>query len=193
MSISVSEARSLIRKARRRVPEGESISHLNLTAMMDMMTILLVFMIKSASVQTTPLSIPVVLAPSTTTEPEPENAKTVTIAKNAILVEAVPVVGVKMVGSQLDVDPSEKTEGSFGIEIGKLKDRLSKHHQNLYFDSSGQEPRHELIIVADKEIPFRLLYTVLYTAGQAKASGHLNDPKAPGFNRFRLIVLRTTE
>ena len=45
MSISVSEARSLIRKAKRRVPEHDNITHLNLTAMMDMMSILLVFMI----------------------------------------------------------------------------------------------------------------------------------------------------
>ncbi len=193
MSIKLSEARSIIRKARRRVPEGEAITHLNLTAMMDMMTILLVFMIKSMSVQASPLNIPVVLAPSTTRLPEPEVTKTVTIAKSAILVEGKPVVGVKMFGNQLDVDPSDKTQGSFGIEIGKLKDVLGEHHQGLYNLSPGKEPLHELTIVADKEIPFRLLYSVMYTAGQAKAKKLVSDPNAPGFNKFRLIVLRKDE
>ena len=43
--ISKHEARSIIRKAVSRVPEGEEIRHLNIMPMMDMMTILLVAMI----------------------------------------------------------------------------------------------------------------------------------------------------
>ena len=42
MSFSQREARALVRKAVARVPEGESIRHLNIMPMMDMMTILLV-------------------------------------------------------------------------------------------------------------------------------------------------------
>src|SRR5436190_18939381 len=131
MSIKSSEARSLIRKAKRRIGEHESISHLNLTAMMDMMTILLVFMIKSMASSASPLNIPVQLPDSETQAPSPEEAKTVTIAKTGILVEGESIVAVKMIGNILDVDPSEKTNGSFGIEIGKLKGVLAKHHEGL--------------------------------------------------------------
>src|SRR5262249_747223 len=47
MSFTVREARAMIRKAVRRVPEGETaIAALNLTAMMDMITILLIFLIE---------------------------------------------------------------------------------------------------------------------------------------------------
>ena len=52
--ISPREARSIIRKAKRRVPHGEDVSHLNITAMMDMMTIIVVFLIKSVAVNNPP-------------------------------------------------------------------------------------------------------------------------------------------
>jgi len=47
MSFTQREARSIIRKAVARVPEGEEIRHLNIMPMMDMMTILLVFLIQN--------------------------------------------------------------------------------------------------------------------------------------------------
>jgi len=180
MSISVTEARSLIRKARRRVPEGESISHLNITPMMDMMTILLVFMIKSMSVQTSTLNLQDVTLPGSTTKAQPpEEAVSIIIAREAILVEGDPIVKVK----NGDVDASEKTAGSFGIEIAKLKDNLSKHHTRVKKLAAGQgtEPSNEITIIADKDTPYRLLSSVMYTAGQAE------------FSNYRLIVLRTEE
>jgi biopolymer transport protein ExbD len=189
MSVSVSEARSLIRKAKRRVPEGEEISHLNLTAMMDMMTILLVFMIKSMATSASPLNIPVALPESTTRLPTPEDAKIVTISKTAILVEGAPIVGVKTIGNTLDIDPADKKQGAFGMEIGKLTTVLSQHHEHLYVlaGRNKEKVQHELTIVADKDVPYRLLYAVMYSAGQAKAT---SDPNGPGFLKYRLFVLR---
>jgi hypothetical protein len=48
--VHASEARSMIRKAVKRVPEGEEIRHLNIMPMMDMMTILLVAFISQIAV-----------------------------------------------------------------------------------------------------------------------------------------------
>ena len=180
MSISLHEAKSIIRKAKRRVPEGESIGHLNLTAMMDMMSILLVFMIKSMSASTSTLNLrDVTLPPSTTRKAPPEEAVSMVIAKSAILVEGEPIVAVK----NGDVDPSEKTEGQFGIEVGKLTTLLGKHHTRIkkIAAARGEEPSHELTIIADKDTPFRLLWEAMYSAGQAE------------FANYRLIVLRTEE
>ena len=81
MAFTVREARAVIRKTVRRVPEGDSVSTLNLTAMMDMMTILLIFLIMTMAFSTSPLSVSVALPPSTTRAPEPEQTKVVTIAK----------------------------------------------------------------------------------------------------------------
>ena len=185
MAVTVREARQIIRQAKRRVPEGEAISSLNLTALMDMMTILLIFLIQSMAITTSPLSVSVALPPSSSRAPEPEQAKTVTIAKSAILVEGLPVVRVL----NGDVDASEKSQGQFGNEIGKLRAVLSDHHEALYrlHAPEGIEPPHELTILADKDIPYRLLYSVMFTAGRANAK---SQPTGPGFNRYRLIILR---
>ena len=186
MAINLHEARKIIRSAKRRVPEGESINSLNLTALMDMMTILLIFLIQDMAITTSPLSVAVALPPSTTRAPEPEQAKTVTIAKSAILVEGLPVVRVL----NGDVDASEKSQGQFGNEIGKLRAVLSDHHEALYKLSGNEEPTHELTILADKDIPFRLLYAVMFTAGRASAKSHADGP---GFTKYRLIVLKTAQ
>lgn len=180
MAITIREARSIIRKAVRRVPEGEAITHLNITPMMDIMTILLVFMIKSAASSTSTLNLGDVTLPSSATQmPPPEEAVSVTIARSAILVEGEPVVAVK----NGDVDPSEKTAGSFGIEIGKLKTQLEKHHKRVKKIAAyrGEEPTNELTVIADKDIPYRLLVAVIYSAGQAE------------FQNYRMIVLRNEE
>lgn len=180
MSISVREARALIRKAKNRVPEHESIGHLNLTAMMDMMSILLVFMIKSMTAQTSTLNMGDVSLPQSKTQlAPPEEAVSVVVARTAILVEGAPVVAVK--GG--DVDASEKTSGQFGIQIGKLKETLGKHRTRLtkIAAAQGKEASKELTIVADKDTPYRLIASVIYTAGQAE------------FQNYRMIVLRNEE
>jgi len=180
MAINIREARSIIRKARRRVPEGEEISHLNLTAMMDMMTMLLVFMIKSSASQASALNLGDITLPQSKTHlPQPEQAVSVTIAKTAILVEGDPIVAVK----SGDVDASEKKAGSFGIEISRVKDVLGKHHTRVkkIAQARGEESSQELTIIADKDTPYRLLASVIYSAGQAE------------FKNYRLLVLRNEE
>ena len=178
--ISMREAKALIRKAKNRVPEHESITHLNLTAMMDMMSILLVFMIKSMATQTSTLNMGDVSLPQSKTQlPPPEEAVSVVVARTAILVEGAPVVAVK----SGDVDASEKASGQFGIEIGKLKDILGKHRTRLskIAAAQGKETSKELTIVADRDTPYKLIASVIYTAGQAE------------FQNYRMIVLRNEE
>src|SRR5687768_3165144 len=116
MSITKHEARSLIRKAIKRVPVGEEIRHLNIMPMMDIMTILLVAFIMTAA-ESAALSVgDVQLPPSQSNEALPEQAVTLTIAREAVLVEGLPIVSVKN-GA---VDPSEKQNGALGIVIPKL-------------------------------------------------------------------------
>jgi biopolymer transport protein ExbD len=178
--ITKREARGIIRKAIKRVPEGEEIRHLNIMPMMDMMTILLVFMIKSMAVQTSALNFGDVKLPtSSTRQPPPEEAVQVVIARNVVLVEGEPVANV----INGDVDPSAKSQGSFGIEITKLKTQLQGHRKRLEKIAAAQNraPSKEVTIIADKDTPYRLLSSVMYTAGQAE------------FKQYRLIVLRNEE
>lgn len=179
--ISQREARSLIRKAVKRVPEGEEIRHLNIMPMMDIMTILLVAFIFQAAVGAAAVTAGSVDLPtSVSQEPMPEAASVVIISPEAISVEDQQIVAVR--GG--DVDPSQKEGGALGVAIPRLTKFLAAWRQ-----SSEEEMRRkgetlpdvpELMIIADRTIPYRLLYEVIYSAKQKEA----------GYKRFRLIVLK---
>jgi len=185
--ISKQQARNIIRKAVSRVPEGEEIRHLNIMPMMDMMTILLVAMIFQASTAAS-MSIGDVDLPSSKSDDKfPESAVTLTIAKEAILVEGSAVVAVK----NGDVDSSEKEGGALGIKINKLSNflgavRITFENAQAAKAAANKDPKTggapkipELFIIADKTTPYRLLFEVIASARAEEA----------GYRRFRLIVL----
>jgi biopolymer transport protein ExbD len=177
--ITKREARSLIRKAVKRVPEGEEIRHLNIVPMMDIMTILLVAFLMTAAESAALTLGDVKLPNSETTEDLPEKALTLTIAREAILVEGTPVLGVKNGG----VDPSEKKDGALGLQIPKLSRFLGTMRRSFDQDlvKKGQQAPKvpELLIIADKTTPYKLLFEVILSSRSDEA----------GYRRFRLILL----
>jgi biopolymer transport protein ExbD len=179
MAFTAREARGIIRKAVKRVPEGEDIRHLNIVPMMDVMTILLVAFILQASVSATELVAGTVELPhSTSEEPMPEGASTLIITESGIVVEGEPVISVR----DGDVDASEKEGGALGLKIIKLTTFLANLRQieQANAQRTGQklpEPP-ELLVIADRSTPFRLLHMVMFSAKQKEA----------GYKRFRLIV-----
>lgn len=189
MSFTQREARRIVRKAVGRVPEGEEIRHLNIMPMMDMMTILLVAFIYQAAVSATQLTAGTVSLPKSLTDDDlPEGASTVIITKTGIVVsagkEAKSIVSV----SNGDVDPAEKEGGATGIKIPRLTNFLAAlHHEE---DAARQRqlgstpttaPAAELLIIADRTTPYRLLIEVLFSAKQKEA----------GYKHFRLIVQKS--
>lgn len=178
MAITVREARSIIRKAKKRVPEGEDISHINIMPMLDIMTILLVFMIAQASVSATEFMPPDLQPPSSLTrQPVPEQATTVYIGRDAILIDGEPVVAVR----DGDVDSSERAGGALGLEVVKIKNVLSMHRRAF---AAEPEKKTELTIIADKDTPYRLLVSVMYSARQTCAA------ESDCYRDYRLIVAR---
>ena len=179
MSFSPREARNVIRKAVKRVPEGEEVRHLNIMPMMDMMTILLVAFIFQASVSATSLTTGTVTLPrAMTDEPLPENASTLIITPTALVLEGEEIVAVRN-GA---VDAAEKEGGARGYKISKLTRVLSSLHR-LEDEKAREKGREiakvpELLIIADRTTPFRLLFDVIYSAKEKEA----------GYKRFRLIV-----
>lgn len=189
MSFTRREARSIIRKAVGRVPEGEEIKHLNIVPMMDMMTILLVAFIYQAAVSATQLTAGSVSLPKSLSDDDlPEGASTVIITKTGVVVsagkEAKSIVSV----SNGDVDSAEKEGGATGVKIPRLTNFLSAlHHEE---DTARQRqpgfdparaPPAELMIIADRTTPYRLLIEVLFSAKQKEA----------GYKHFRLIVQKS--
>jgi biopolymer transport protein ExbD len=181
MSFTQREARSLIRKSVNRVPEGESIRHLNIMPMMDMMTILLVAFIFQMATSALELTAGTVQLPSTAADaPMPEKAWTLVITPNGIVVEGKTIVAVH----NGDVDPSEKEGGALGLKIHRLTNFLAslrqeelKAYQRAGVDPAAAPPP-ELLILADRTTPYRLLLEVMFSAKQKEA----------GYKHFRLIV-----
>jgi biopolymer transport protein ExbD len=185
VSFTQREARRIIRKAIGRVPEGEEIRHLNIMPMMDMMTILLVAFIFQAATSATALTAGAVTLPRALSADElPEGASTLIITRNGIVVEGKSIVSV----SNGDVDAAEKEGGSLGIKIPRLTNFLAalraeeemRHRQDPTFDPA-KAPPPELLIIADRTTPYRLLLQVMFSAKQKEA----------GYKHFRLIVQKS--
>jgi biopolymer transport protein ExbD len=149
------------KKRLERDAEGE-ITELNLTAMMDMMTIILVFLLKSFSATTVAMSASADLKPPvSTTRATPKDTIAVTVTPSAILVGEKAVVSLR--GGEL---PAEVLSGRLVLpldqalkkEVDKLK-YIARHNPSAPFN-------RELSVIGDHRIPYDLLLTVLYTAGQ---------------------------
>src|SRR5262249_40989121 len=88
--------------------EGEDVNYLNITARMDMMTSLLVFLLKSWSVETANIQLSEVEPPRSSINLTVADALKVQITQNAIIVEGDAVVPVRR-GA---IDPSYKKQGA---------------------------------------------------------------------------------
>ena len=162
------------KKRKVRVLPGENISHLNLVPMMDMMTVLLVFLVKNF--MTDPQSIQVSDAlrpPESVATVDMGPATTITVTADSILVENKPVLKLAdLAGS-----------GSKEVAIPKLRDELlNQVSQREALAKRGGPPFDgKLLLVAHQTTPYSLITSVLYTAGEAK------------FSSYRLVVMRKAE
>ncbi len=150
---------------------GQEVAELNLTAMMDMMTILLVFLLNSYGNEPDKFQISDTLRP-----PESESQEVlkptlvVTVTTTAILVENVEVVKL---GEILPDQPL----------INPLLDVLSekKDHFKKIESLGGQPFEGTLLVVAHRATPYSIISAVLYSAGRAE------------FGSYRLVVVKGKE
>lgn len=169
--------RIINRRLAKHVPHEEL--GLNLYPMMDMMTILLVFLIQSFAqssaanvVQSEELQIPNSIAKS-----EVVPALSITISASEIVVEGKQTLSLR----NGQVDPSQKQGGSNGFLVTPLLTVLQQHRDRLKLIAQSQTSRPfrgEVQIIADKRTPYRTLVEVLYTMGQAE------------FKAMRFVVLK---
>jgi biopolymer transport protein ExbD len=180
--IDIAAAKRADRRAIQRLRQGQSdgdVEFLNITAMMDMMTILLVFMLVDFTSKTQNVQLSDQLAiPSSATAVKVAESTSVTITKSSLLVDGEPVAAVKR-GA---VDAADKQGGDTNSLIirpllASLQDRAKFY--KLLAKTKKQPFEGALTIIADKGTPYRLLTEVLYTAGQEEV----------GYKLYRLIVL----
>jgi len=175
--VSRLQGKKAIRSFARKLAEPEVIKDLNITPMMDMMTIILVFLLKSFSSSTSTITFDQNLqVPKSFTQLNPKLAVTVMVTKKVILVEGDAIAPV----NSGRVDPAVKRDGENGYYITALVDILEKHarREKKVAEMTGQKFEGQLMLVADQTTPYRLLTEVIYSCGQA------------GFGNYRLLVLK---
>ena len=174
------QGKKAIRGFARKLAEPETIRELNITPMMDMMTIILVFLLKNFSGTTQMLTLDDNLqVPPSTTRLMAKEAVPVLVTKKVVLIEGQAVAPI----NNGKIDASLKPDGDNGYLIQPIVDilnKISKRERRVAEVSQGQF-ESELMIVADKSTPYRLLTEVLYSCGQA------------GYQNYRLIVLKPGE
>jgi len=165
---SMSYVNRIVRAKLRRRPEPEHFG-LNIYPMMDMLTILLVYMMaifatsSAAAVQeSSELRIPY-----STSKVELSEALSVQISRSGVIVDGKSVLELR----NGIVDPSLKQGGSSGFLItplyktlGEIRDRKKRTAQRF----TNQPFVGDVQIIADKRTPYRTLSEVIYTLGQTE-------------------------
>ncbi|HET9553865.1 MAG TPA: biopolymer transporter ExbD [Anaeromyxobacteraceae bacterium] len=160
----------LFRRARRKAREraGE-IKELNIVAMMDMMTILLVFLLKSYQASTLSVNMGSDLTiPVSSTQLAPQENISVTVSLNELAVNDRAVVPLDHGLIPAKYKDGQKAEAFY---VGAVYDALKKEvdKQKYIAQYNKNAPFSGRInVIADKKITYRTLMEVLYTAGQAE-------------------------
>ena len=141
---------------------------LRLTAMIDMFTILLVFLLKSFSVEGEIMSVAKDLRlPESTAKTPPKAAPILVVTNEWIILDGTPIEKVATVLNQQDnIIKSLKTQLQ---KIRAFSESLAELDANMRFKGN-------IAIQGDKEISFGLLKKIMFTCGQV------------GFNDMLLVV-----
>jgi biopolymer transport protein ExbD len=173
--------RELRKEIKRKAAEPE-INFLNITAMMDMMTIILVFLLKSmsASSASIPQSQDLTMPKSIMTTEASQEGLAVLISKSHIVVDDNVVCPVPADATH-GIEGKYKRSGPNDLYIVPLANALQswRERDRQIRVAMGKDPSaSEAIIIADAGTPYRLLVEVLFTLGQTE------------FARFHLMVLQ---
>jgi biopolymer transport protein ExbD len=164
-----------LRKAIRRNAHEPEINFLNITAMLDIMTIILVFLLKTLgeSSAAVPQSDDLRLPQSVMKKAPAQDGVLVTISKTQILVGDEKILGLPGRESlvQAGVDARYKRSGPNDLFIVPLGNALmaARKTDMAVRRAKGLDPSSsEAIVIADKGTPYRLLMEVLFTLGQSE-------------------------
>ncbi|NOY76811.1 MAG: biopolymer transporter ExbD [Calditrichaeota bacterium] len=158
--------KSILSRKRRK----NGIFTLRLTSMIDMFTILLVFLLKN---YTTENQVPVMAndlrLPSSTAQKIPETASVVGLTRQWVLLD-----GKKMARVSDVLKSDNLLIKNLFLELRAkrlISERLASYDSKMKF-------RGEITIQGDKDLPFQLLKKVMYTCGQV------------GYNNMQLAVIK---
>ena len=156
--------------SKRRLSRGRkpSLVVLNITSMLDMFTILILFLLKSYSAEGTILTIPADLQlPYSVTQVAPKPGLVVELSQNRIVVDGqvIPV----------DLEQVETSEDIMIPELFSVLTEKARQYKEIAAVNPSVSFTGQMVLEGDRQVPFRLLKKILYTSGQA---GFINQSLA---------------
>lgn len=159
-------------RRRKHKKHGEEITGLNLTAMMDVMTILLVFLLKQFAEAPENITLNEdLMPPASITRDALVPGVRVMISKNAVMVDSEVVL--RLEGGN-PVDGAANDLSAWTPVAQALATRRTTIER--IGEVTGRKFDGSLMVVADKDTPYEVITQVLYQAGREQ------------FTAFRLVV-----
>jgi biopolymer transport protein ExbD len=174
-----------LRRAIRRNAHDPEVNYLNITAMLDIMTIILVFLLKTLgeSSAAVPQSKDLMLPKSIIqTQPAQEGVR-VTISKSQILVGDDKVLDLpnsqSLAQSGVEARHKRGANSLYIVPLGNALQAARKIDRQVQ-EAKGLDPSSsEAIVIADNTTPYRLFVEVLFTLGQNE------------FGKYHLMVMQS--
>ena len=148
-----------LQKRAERQSRNQSALDMNLVALIDIFTILIFFLLSSAAGVEILSNSKAVKLPESISQKSPVETVVVTITRNEIVVDG------RLVAT---VDDALKADGDLIAPLKAELDLLQANRKVIREDNAAQAKA--VTIMGDKEIPYRLLRKVMYTAAQANFS-----------------------
>lgn len=136
---------------------------IQITSMVDMFVILLVFLLKSFStspVQITPNAD--LTLPESTASADPVDVVKLVVSKNGIFVEDRKILDLE--GGKLGAEDTDKTDGQFIRKLFEELDLQAKKTRSIANVNETVEFDGKILMQADRDLPYALLQKVMYTS-----------------------------
>lgn len=153
---------------------GSSVSqkdiHLNLTPMIDLMTILVVYLVMSFSADPATLanSKDIELSKVTISSEKPAEVSVISVSKDALLLDGKEICPVIVNPKDGFPDFPDSVWSGFFIEPLKVAlDKVKDNGKAIEAINPGKPFKGEILLHADRNIPFATLKPVLRSAGNA--------------------------
>ena len=136
---------------------------IQITSMVDMFVILLVFLLKSYStspVQITPNKD--LTLPESTVQTDPEDVITLVLAQTGIFIDDKKIVD--LAAGELNAEDRDKTDAQFIRKLFDELDMQAKKTRDIASLNDTVEFDGKILMQADRDLPYAILQKVMYTS-----------------------------
>jgi len=167
MSFPASRTKS--KKLKKNRGGGVKVCRLQLTSLVDMFTMILVFLLKSFSAEGEIVTLSKgLILPESSAKKKPELALRISLTQRYVLVEGKAV---------LEISDMMRRDEIIIPEIQNLLEERRKSTEKIAENSTSVTFKGDVLIEADRKTRFKVLQRIMYTCGQS------------GFSNFALLVL----